>query len=255
MTELLPGAQAWSVEGASGAPGALCLHGFTGNPSSMRPIAEAMADAGFAVELPRLPGHGTNLDDMMTTGWADWAGEAEAAYARLAARTDRIVVAGLSMGGTLTIWLGTQHPEIAGLICINPATQQLAPEVLEMARSMVAGGEVLLPGIGSDIADPDVTETAYEQTPLPPLLSFQDALAELQPALGNITAPLLLITSVNDHVVDPAQSDHLAVSVSGPVERVSLTRSYHVATLDYDRDVVREQVVAFARKVTAAPGN
>src|ERR1700709_2358491 len=101
--DVLAGAEPWSFEG--GRAGALCIHGFTGNPNSMRPVAEAFAAAGLSVELPRLPGHGTTVDEMMTTTWADWSGEAEAAYQRLAARTDAIVVAGLSMGGTLTLWL------------------------------------------------------------------------------------------------------------------------------------------------------
>ena len=70
----------------------------------MRGLAEAFAAAGFSVELPRLPGHGTTVEDMMTTGWADWTAEAEAAYQRLAARTEQVVVAGLSMGGSLTLW-------------------------------------------------------------------------------------------------------------------------------------------------------
>ena len=62
------------------------LHGFTGNPSSMRGVAEALAAAGFAVELPLLPGHGTTVEDMLTTGFSDWAGAAEAAYLDLAGR-------------------------------------------------------------------------------------------------------------------------------------------------------------------------
>ena len=106
MPDILPGAEAWSTDGAGpGSPGALCIHGFTGNPSSMRPVAEAFAAAGFAVELPRLPGHGTTVEDMLTTSWEDWSAEAEAAYQRLAARASKVVVAGLSMGGTLTVWL------------------------------------------------------------------------------------------------------------------------------------------------------
>jgi carboxylesterase len=56
----------------------LVLHGFTGNPVSMRPLAEACAKEGFTVELPRLPGHGTSVEDLMTTGWADWSGPARA---------------------------------------------------------------------------------------------------------------------------------------------------------------------------------
>ena len=44
----------------------------------------------------------------------------------------------------------------------------------------------------------------------------------------------------------------LASSVSGPVERVTLERSYHVATLDYDKDDIERRAVEFANKVTAA---
>ena len=84
---VLPGAEPWShtapdpTDGA--APGALVLHGFTGNPSSMRPLAEAFAGAGFHVELPRLPGHGTSIEDMQATGWADWTGEVDASYGQV----------------------------------------------------------------------------------------------------------------------------------------------------------------------------
>jgi len=69
-----------------------------------------MADAGFTVELPLLPGHGTSIEDMVTTRWADWSAAAERAYEELAARCSAVVVAGLSMGGTLTLWLAERHP-------------------------------------------------------------------------------------------------------------------------------------------------
>ena len=87
---------------------------------------------GVHVELPRLPGHGTAVEDMVPTRWADWSAEVEAAYQRLAERAERIVVGGLSMGGSLTLWTGLQHPEVAGLVCVNPATTPQAPEVMEM---------------------------------------------------------------------------------------------------------------------------
>ena len=71
---IIDGAEPRSHTG-SGQEGAVVLHGFTGNPASMRGVAEALADAGFHVELPLLPGHGTVLDDMLPTRWADWIGE------------------------------------------------------------------------------------------------------------------------------------------------------------------------------------
>jgi carboxylesterase len=247
--QLLPGAEPWSVDG--GSAGALCLHGFTGNPTSMRGVAEAFAAAGFSVELPRLPGHGTTVEDMMATRWADWTAEVEAAYQRLAARTDKVVVSGLSMGGSLSLWTALQHPQVAGLVCINPATKPQAAEVIEMLHGMVDEGADVMAGIGADIADPDATESAYAQTPLRPLLSLvEDGLAPMSERYGEITCPLLLLTSPQDHVVEPSNGDFLAETFGGPVERISLDRSYHVATLDYDKDVIFDAAVAFGRKVT-----
>ena len=186
-TSLLSGAEPWSYD--AGPIGALCLHGFTGHPGSMRPVAEAFAAAGLSVELPRLPGHGTTVEEMMLTGWPDWSAEAEAVLGRLASRCDKVVVAGLSMGGSLTAWLGTRHPELAGLVLINAVVQPQPNEVLDMVRGMVAEGTTSIPGIGSDIAMPGVKETAYESTPLVPLLSLMDALSLLQDELDRITMP------------------------------------------------------------------
>ncbi len=245
---LIPGAEPWSHDGSTSF-GALCLHGFTGNPGAMRSLAEAFAASGFHVELPRLPGHGTTVQDMMTTTWADWTGEAEAAYQRLAARCDKVVVAGLSMGGALTVWLGTQHPEISGLVCINAVVQPVADELLEMVQGMIDEGDTLIPGIGSDIADPDVKETAYPETPTVPFLSLMAGLKAMHPTMGSIACPVLIMTSPQDHVVDPVNSDLLAEAVKGTVERVRLERSYHVATLDYDKSVIEACAPAFALRV------
>ena len=127
---VLAGAEPFSAPG--GPHGALVLHGFTGCPQSMRGLAQAFASAGFAVELPRLPGHGTAIEDMLETSWDDWSKAAEAAYDDLAARCDKVVVSGLSMGGTLTLWLAEHHPEIAGIVLVNAAAEPPADSFKEM---------------------------------------------------------------------------------------------------------------------------
>jgi carboxylesterase len=84
------------------------------------------------------------------------------------------------------------------------------------------------------------------------LLSFFGALSEVTPRLGDVKCPALIFTSTQDHVVPPVSSDVLAAGVAGPVERVRLDRSYHVATLDYDRAEIEATAVEWVAKVFAA---
>jgi carboxylesterase len=250
--EILPGAEPMSHVG-TGDTGVLVLHGFTGNPSSLRIQAEALAELGHHVELPRLPGHGTTVDDMLATGWSDWSGAALDAYDRLAERADRIAVMGLSMGGTLTLWTALHRPGAKGIVCVNPATEPQPDEVLAMVAEMIDDGNEVMPGIGSDIADPDAVEIAYDGTPLQPLLSFvREGLTPIADRYGELTMPLLLFTSHNDHVVEPHNSEHLAAMHGGDVEHIWLDKSFHVATQDYDRDAITDQSAAFIARVTGA---
>lgn len=227
----------------------LVLHGFTACTQSVRPLAEAFADEGYTVDLPLLPGHGTNVDDLDTTTWSDWSSAAEDVYQTLSARCDRVVVAGLSMGGGLTAWLAARHPEIAGIVCVNPLVR-VADDVVALVQQMLEAGEQRIADIGGDIADPAAREVAYDQVPLRALLSLAESGDEVASGLERITCPVLLMTSPQDHVVAPTNSDELAATVQGPVQRVSLERSYHVATLDYDRDLISAEAVKFVAKVT-----
>ena len=190
----------------------------------------------------------------MTTDWSDWSGEAAAAYERLADRVEQIVVIGLSMGGTLTLWTGLERqndPKLKGLICVNAATAPQPDDVIEMVQEMIDEGNEVMPGIGSDIADPDVVEIAYEGTPLKQLLSLSnDGLAPIAGRYGELTMPILIFSSPNDHVVPPESSAHLRDTAGGEVEFVTLERSFHVATQDYDKDLINEASLAFVDRVT-----
>jgi carboxylesterase len=249
VPDVLPDAEPASFDG--GPNGALVIHGFTGSPQGLRGLATAFAGAGFATELPRLPGHGTTVEDLNSTSWADWSKTVEAAYDELAGRCEKVVVAGLSMGGTLTAWLAARHPEIAGAVFVNPVIEPVGEAMTTMLRQSLDAGTEYMPAIGNDVAEPGQVELAYDQMPVAPLLSLFDAQDELAAVLGEIRCPILLFTSTQDHVVMASNSDYLASKVSGPVERVTLERSFHVATLDFDRHDIERRAVEFALKVCA----
>ena len=245
------GAEAWSHSG-SRMTGVLVIHGFTGNPSSVRELAERFAAEGFHVEVPRLSGHGTVIEDMMPMRWSDWSADVEAAYTVLSTRCKQVVVAGQSMGGALTLWLAAHHPEIAGIICINPVAQGRTAEEIAFFE-VIESGEESLPGVGNDIADTKVVENAYAGTPLRAAYSmYVDGAAPLAEHYPKMVMPMLLINSVQDHVVEPTQSDFLVAHYAGKIERVMLEKSFHVATQDVEKEIVMSRSVEFAKQILTA---
>lgn len=246
---LLDGAEPYSVD--NGPSGVLVLHGFTGAPRSMRALALAFSDAGYSVELPLLPGHGTSPADLVGCAYADWLSAAEAALSRLAAEDGRKVVAGLSMGGMLALSLALAHGELAGVILINPMVAPPDAGFVEMLRRAVDGGTEMMPSIGADIARPGASSGGYDATPVRPLISILDETRLIAPRLSEITCRGLLFSSVNDHVVPGASSDLVEKEYGGPIERVVLERSFHVATLDFDAAEIEKRSLAFVEEVTS----
>ncbi|MGA2037376.1 MAG: alpha/beta fold hydrolase [Acidimicrobiales bacterium] len=250
---IMPGAEPFTREGGPG--GVLVLHGFTGNPQSMRPLAEALANAGLTVELPLLPGHGTSIEDMVPTRWSDYAEAAEAALAGLAHRCESVALVGLSMGGTLACWLAESHPEVLGVAVVNPFVEPPAESFRDVMRGLLDSGSELLPGVGSDIAKEGSVELSYQHTPIAAVLSMFEGIDDVAARLAKISCPVLLLSSRQDHVVPSTSGDLLVASVSGPVERVWLERSYHVATLDNDAPEIEALTVAFVRGIFGTPAD
>ena len=243
---VLPGAEPFASDG--GRTGALLVHGFTGTPQSMRPWAEHLAAAGLTVRLPRLPGHGTTWREMNLTRWQDWYGEAERAFDDLRGRCDSVFVMGLSMGGTLSLRLAEERAsEVAGLVLVNPSllTQNPAARLLPLLQWFVPS----VKAIGNDVKAEGVTEQAYDRTPVKAAASLSRLWAKTTADLGRIVAPILLFRSAEDHVVEPASARLLRAQVSSSqVEEVVLENSYHVATLDNDRQRIFDGSLDFVRR-------
>ena len=246
--EIMPGCEPFSSPGSS--MGVLVLHGFTGNPYSMRPLAERCAKAGYSVELPRLPGHGTSLEDLVPWRWPDFVEVALGAYDDLVERCDKVAVVGLSVGGGLTALIAEQRPSVAGCVFINPMLKGPGAEMEQGLQDLIDSGlEVLATDGGSDIKKEGTTEAKYEGWPLRALQSVIEGVEVVAANLSSITAPSLLLSSREDHTVAPDNGDEIVENSSGPVERIWLEESYHVATLDNDQELVERSTAEFLAKV------
>ena len=212
---------------------------------------------GFTVELVRLPGHGTHFRDMIRTRYSDWSGEVAHGIAQLRARCERVVALGLSMGGTLVLDVVSQAPSlVAGIVTINAPVLdregilvKLAPyleHVLPLVPASAAGLA------RNDIAKPGMNELAYAWVPAKAGNSLMREFPRIRAALPQLTAPALICYSPKDHSVPPENSKAiLRLLGSKDISELPLERSYHVATLDYDLDLIEERVTAFADRVAA----
>lgn len=237
------------------AAGVLLIHGLSGSPASMQPWAETLAAEGHETRVPLLPGHGTRWQDANDTGFDDWFATVEAELTELAARHRTVVVCGLSMGGTLALRLAQVHPDkVAGLVLVNPAvmTKQLLAKftpVLAKLRPLLRRVMPSMPGIVDDIAKPGVSEKGYPRLPTLAALSLLEAWPKVRAHLPTITCPLLLLHSAVDHVVEPENSQIILAEVAATeVREVVLARSYHVATLDHDAEVIERESIEFIRR-------
>ena len=207
----------------------LCLHGLGGTGATMWPVVAACSDHGFTTLAPTLPGHGTDPSNLIGVTWADWLDAARGWEAD--------VVIGQSMGAAIALQLAGEQ-RCRAVVCINPpAADPDAVEALQWRRSR--GHEWI------DVAASTVGEIAYERLPISALITMTEGIAAVD--LAAVTQPVLLLTSDNDDVVDPACSDTIANALKGDVRRVQLPRSGHVATLDCERALVQQAVTEFVR--------
>ena len=247
---VLPGAEPLEII-KDGAPAAvLLIHGFTGSPASMKPWAQYLADAGYSVSVPRLPGHGTRWQDMNLTKWQDWYDTIDRAFEKLAASHSQVFVCGLSMGGTLTLALAERKSsQISGIVLVNASvlTERKDAKLLPLLSKVIPS----FPGISNDIKKPDQDEVAYTKIPLKAAASLSQLWSLVQADISKVTAPTLLFRSTEDHVVEPSNAEFILNGISSNQKsEVLLPDSYHVATLDNDAPAIFEQSLAFISSLT-----
>jgi carboxylesterase len=230
--------------------GVLMVHGLSGSPASMRPIGEWLTSEGCAVEGIRLPGHGTNLDDLRASRWTEWVDAATNGLETLAARARTIVVFGQSMGAAVAVVLVAARPhEVDGLALANPyvfdARHAFAPIVRWYPRD--------LRGVANDIAKPGQDENADDRIPVPTALEMAALTKLARSELPAVRQPVVVFRSGADHVIPRANASKVLDRIgSERKELVACPRSYHVVTLDHDAPLVRERILAFARELDAA---
>jgi carboxylesterase len=160
-----------------------------------------------------------------------------------------VYLMGLSMGAGMALRLAERHPgEVAGLVLVNPSVTRNKPaEALLPVISRVVAS---IAPIASDIKKPDAVEIGMDRTPLRAAHSLSRFWGVVAADLPLVTAPLVLLHSVEDHVVHPRNAALVLAKVgSADKKEILLRESYHVATLDNDAPLIFESSAQFVERV------
>jgi carboxylesterase len=231
--------------GANKDIGILLVHGFTGSPASMRPWAQYLNQRGYTVKVPLLPGHGTNPHDLNHVKWQEWPAKVESDLQELLRTCRKVFICGLSMGGGTTLNIASRYSrDLAGLILVNPMIHvKFVPHQLAW---LISRFQKMRDSVGDDIKRPGITEYGYDSLPAVGVYELLKMLHYTRKRLHDVTAPLLLFHSVDDHTLPVTNTEIIIKEVgSREKQRIELVNSYHVATLDYDQEVIFENSRVF----------
>ena len=245
--------QDWSAQGSgkNARVGILLVHGFTGAPPSMRPWGEFLHAKGYTVRVPLLPGHGTHPADLNKVKWQQWPDKVQSELDELFKSCDQVFMCGLSTGGATTLNVAQRNNDrLSGIILVNPMIHvAFMPHQLAY---LISNFQKLRSSVGDDIKRPGITEHGYDALPTRGVAELLKMLKITRKNLNKITVPVQLFHSVDDHTL-PVSNTEIIMAGLGSINksRIELVNSFHVATLDYDQELIFQNSLTFIEGLTS----
>lgn len=255
-----------------GKTGFLLIHGLSGTPVELRYIANGLTRAGHTVSCPQLAGHCGTVEDLRDSRWQDWYRSVETALDTLREHCDRIIVGGLSMGAILALRIASEHRNtVDGVVAYAPTLWLDGWAVPWYARffdtvfqksiaNRVQFSECAPYGIKDtrlrsmiveSLHSGDPSKAGFFSIPGGPMLELRWLVQDVRKRLAGITQPALIIHPRHDDRASLRNATYLEKNLGGRVHTVVLDDSYHIITLDQQRDVVLDRTKRFADSLVA----
>ncbi len=252
----------------SGRVGFLLIHGLGGTPVELRYVAQGLAREGFTVSCCQLAGHCSSVEDLRTSTWQQWYDSVEEAHRRLQEHCDVIIAGGLSMGAILAIRLAQQRPEsVHGLALFAPtlwlngwampwysrALRYVRPTPIKLELNIAEHepyglkDERIRAFVVNSMLSGDSAGAGVFSTPLRAFAHFNSLVVDVKRRLRDVKTPALILHPREDDIADIDNSLYLQRKLGGPVEMTVLEDSYHIITLDKQRQLVVDRTAAFAK--------
>lgn len=253
-----------------GRTGILLIHGLCGTPTEMRYVANGLGRAGFTVNCPQLAGHCAGQTELAESTWQDWLESCERGLDELRATCDTVIVGGLSTGALLSLALAEKHKtKVDGIALLAPVlwlNGWLIPWYARLFRilrwkslaNMVQFPDLHPHGIKdarirdfiiNAMASGDSSLAGLPSTPGAAVFEHRLLSEHVRKVLNGIAQPALIVHPREDDYADLNNAWHLQRNLRGTVDMVVLDDSYHIVTVDRQRDVVIERTVSFVERV------
>jgi carboxylesterase len=252
--------------------GLLLFHGLGGTPMELRYVAYGVARAGYTVHCPLLAGHGATVDDVARTTWQDWYASAEAALHRMRKDCDIVFVGGLSVGAVLALLLAARNPKLvqgtasyAPIFWLNGWVMPWYARLFNLVNHKWFANLLRFEDadphgikdprvrdlIASALKSSDNSVSGLPYTPGGAVLEHRWMTRVFMREASKVTQPSLVLHPREDDHADINNAEFLQRSLSGRVELVVLDDSYHIITIDRQRQVVVDRTVSFMNQVVA----
>jgi carboxylesterase len=242
--------------------GMLLVHGLAGTPAEMKNVAKKLNGYGFTVLCPTLAGHCATEKELVAATWRDWTASAASALDKLRGHTDAVFIGGLSAGAVMSLYLALKTPEkIRGLALYSTTLRWDGWSITKLRfllplwlRVPVIGSryrfrevqpygimnEKLRQRIHSRMLEGKSAQAGLIATPGVSLRELWRLVDKVKKKLHEIKVPCLLAHARNDDIADLRNAVYVLNRLGGPAELMLLDRSYHMITVDQERDKVAD---------------
>lgn len=250
---------------AGGKVGVLLLHGLCGTPAEMRFVAMGLAPAGYTVHAPQLAGHGAENSGR----WQDWYISAREALTEIRKECDTVIVGGLCMGAILGLHLAARNPgKVQGVSLFSPTlwingwAMPWTMQLFKLVRTRWFAKLMHFPDSASlgikcprvrqfvkQALDSEGSDYGRSGVPATMVLEHRRMVDAAMKLLHRVKQPTLIMHSQEDDYAAINNAEYLKDELAGNVDMVVLNDSYHMITLDKQRQVVVDKTRAFVARI------
>ncbi|MFD2625049.1 alpha/beta hydrolase [Salibacterium salarium] len=227
----------------------LLLHAFTGNSADVRMLGRFLQKKGYTCHAPILSGHGVPPEELMESNAFDWWQDVEKAWQHLKNEGyDEIAVAGLSLGGLMTL-------KAAYMFNVKGIIPMCAPMTISENKERLYQGVLRYTKEFKQLEKKEEAQIekemeAFKELPLDTLQSVNETIKDVKDSLDMIYAPTFIVQAVNDEMVETKSAQIIHDEIATTDKTLKWYKdSPHVITHGPEKEQLHEDIYQFLEQL------